>query len=153
MLGGKWETMRDWGGKLVGTMVRIAALMHCAVTEGDPTETEISGSIMMAAVDIAEFLGVHAELAYQFMGADNETAEAKYLWRKIGDVEEISKRDLFCLCHGHFRNMGSMEPAIQALVSRGYIAEVEKITGGRPSKIIRVNPQAKGAKGAKGGSV
>lgn len=149
LLGDKWEYMRDWGGKLVGAMVRIAALMHCALTAGDPTKTEISLKTMQAAIDVAEFLGAHAEIAYQVMGADDETADAKYLWRKIADADEISKRDLFCLCQSHFHKISNMEPAIQMLVSRGYITEVEKTTGGRPTKILRVNPLAKGAKGAK----
>ena len=149
LLGDRWEYMRDWGGKLVGAMVRIAALMHCARTAGNPAETEISFDTMQVALDIAEFLGAHAEIAYQAMGADDETADAKYLWRKIGDADEISRRDLFCLCQGHFRTIGRMEPAIQVLVSRGYVAAIEKNTGGRPTTILRVNPLAKAAKGAK----
>ena len=141
--------MRDWGGKLVGAMVRIAALIHCALTAGHPTKTEISYETMQAALDIAEFLGAHAEIAYQVMGADEETEDAKYLWRKIGDADEISRRDLFCLCQSHFRRISSMEPAVRVLVNRGYIAEIEKTTGGRPTTILRVNPLAKDAKGAK----
>lgn len=149
LLGDKWDYMRDWGGKLVGAMVRIAALMHCALTAGDPTKTEISAETMYAAVRIAEFLGAHAEIAYQVMGADDETTDAKYLWRKIAGADEISKRDLFKMCQSHFRKMTGMEPAIQVLVSRGYIAEVEKTTGGRPTKILRVNPLTKGTEGTK----
>ena len=149
LLGDRWEYMRDWGGKLVGTMVRIAALIHCALTAGDPTKTEISYETMQAALDIAEFLGAHAEIAYQVMGTNEETEDARYLWRKIGDADEISRMDLFCLCQSHFRRISSMEPAVRVLVNRGYIAEIEKTTGGRPTTILRVNPLAKAAKGAK----
>ena len=42
-----------------------------------------------------------------------------------------------------------MEPAVQELISCGYPAETVRLTGGRFSKNLLVNPLAKGAKGAK----
>ena len=141
-LGNEWENMRDWGGKLVGAMVRIAALFHCALCAGDPTQTEISISTMTAAVSMAEFLGDNAAIAYQVMGADIDSEDAKYLWKKIKGVSEISKRDLFKCCQSHFRKAENMEPALKILIDRGYIAEAERKTAGRPSRVLIVNPEA-----------
>ncbi|MFF3180256.1 YfjI family protein [Rhodococcus pyridinivorans] len=45
-----------WGGKLVGAMVRIAGLLHCAEHSGDV----IGKDAVKNAVEIAEFLSVHA---------------------------------------------------------------------------------------------
>ena len=149
LLGDRWEHMRDWGGKLVGAMVRIAALLHCAQTAGDPAEEEISVETVNAATAIAEFLGAHAEAAYRVMCADGAEQNAKYLWRRIGSVGQISKRELFNMCQSHFRTVENMEPAVQELIRRGYLAEIVRLTGGRPSRIFLVNPLAKGAKGAK----
>ena len=149
LLGDRWEHMRDWGGKLVGAMVRIAALLHCAQTAGDPAEEEISVETVNAATAIAEFLGAHAEAAYRVMCADGAEQDAKYLWRRIGSVGQISKRELFNMCQSHFRTVENMEPAVQELIRRGYLAEIVRLTGGRPSRIFLVNPLAKGAKGAK----
>ena len=151
LLGDRWEYMRDWGGKHVGAMIRIAALLHCAQTIGDPTEEEIGPETVNAAMAIAEFLGAHAEAAYRVMCADDAVEDAKYLWRRIGGADEISKRDLFNMCKGHFRSVENMEPAVQALISRGYLAETVRLTGGRPSRILLVNPRAKVAKAAKAG--
>lgn len=137
-LGNEWEHMCDWGGKLVGAMVRIAALMHAA--QGNPTEIPISGETMAAATSIAEFLGAHAEAAYQAMGADEGYEGAKYLLRRLGGRDEISKRDLFDLCKGRFKKMEVMEPALQTLAEMGYVRELEQYTGGRPTKKIMVNP-------------
>ena len=150
-LGNEWEFMRDWGCKLVGAMVRIAALMHAAQVQGDPAESLISPEVMASAVSIAEFLGVHAMAAYQIMGADEDFEDAKYLWRRIQstDQEEISKRDLFTTCQSKFKKVENIEPAIRTLSDMGYLREIERQTGGRPSKIIIVNPLAKGAKHAK----
>ena len=102
-----------------------------------------------AATAIAEFLGAHAEAAYRVMCADGAEQDAKYLWRRIGSVGQISKRELFNMCQSHFRTVENMEPAVQELIRRGYLAEIVRLTGGRPSRIFLVNPLAKGAKGAK----
>ena len=140
--------MRDWGGKLTGAMVRIAALMHAAESQGDPTETPISPEVMAGATSIAEFLSAHAVAAYQIMGADKEYEEARYLWGRIqrSGQDEMSKRDLYRLCKGRFKRAEDMSPALRTLISMGYIKEVEVSTGGRPTKKILVNPWDKKAK-------
>lgn len=79
-LGDSWEHMRDWGGKLVGATMRIAALLHLANL---PADVPISAATMAGATSIAEFLGAHAEAAYQAMGADESVENAQYLWRRI----------------------------------------------------------------------
>ncbi len=150
-LGDEWECMRDWGGKLTGAMVRIAALMHAAEVQGNPAETPISPEVMAGATSIAEFLSAHAVAAYQIMGADEEYENARYLWRRICSTgqEEMSKRDLFRLCKGKFKRVEDMEPTLQTLVDMGYVREVEEATGGRPTKKLLVNPCDKRDKRAK----
>lgn len=149
----EWEHMRDWGGKLTGAAVRIAALMHAAVVQGDPSQIPISADTMVAATNIAEFLSSHAEAAYQIMGTNDEYEDARYLWRRIESLNQdsVSKRDLFNICKGHFRKVELMEPAIQTLVSMGYIKELAESTGGRPTKKIFVNPKSKSSKSSKRG--
>jgi len=111
-----------------------------------PASVPISAETMAAATGIAEFLGAHAEAAYQAMGADESAEDAKYLWRRIvgSGKAEITKRDLFNICKGKFRRVKAMDPALQALTEMGYVREVETATGGRgrPSKKIMVNPLA-----------
>ncbi len=46
----------------------------------------------------------------------------------------MSKRDLFRLCKGKFKRVEDMEPALQTLVTMGYVREVDLSTGGRPTK-------------------
>ena len=142
LLGNEWENMRDWGGKLVGAMVRIAALLHCAQATGDPTETEISGKTMSAAVDIAEVLGQHAAVAYQLMGADNDLADAEYLLKRMAGMDMISRTDLHKLCRGHFKKASEMDPALCILIERGYIRERRQDIGynGRFQVLYELNP-------------
>ncbi|MBQ8389583.1 MAG: DUF3987 domain-containing protein [Oscillibacter sp.] len=147
-LGNEWEFMRDWGGKLTGAAVRIAALFHAAEAQ-TPAAEPIRPETMEGAVRVAEFLSLHAEAAYQVMGADKNQETAKYLWRRIESTgrEEISKRDLFRLCRGRFKRIEDMEPALCVLMEYGYIRaeNVEREGAGRKSSpIIKTNPLALG---------
>ena len=151
-LGGEWEHMRDWGGKAVGAMVRIATLLHLS---SFPSTEPISPETMAGATSIAEFLGAHAEAAYQAMGADESVEDAKYLWRRIAasGEAEISKRDLFRLVRGKFKKAECMEAPLRVLMEYGYIRieDVERDGAGRKaSQKIKVNPLAYGHNGQNG---
>jgi hypothetical protein len=141
-LGDELEFMRDWGGKLVGAMIRIAALIHAAETKGNAAETLISGQTMEKAIKISQFLCVHATAAYQAMGADKDCEDAKYMLRRIKGTgqDEISKRDLLRLCKGKFKRAEDMDPAMQMLIEKKYIRFIKQDTGGRRAEKIIVNP-------------
>jgi len=152
-LGNTLEHMRDWGGKAVGAMLRIAGLIHASEVQVNPAEVNISAETVAAAVKIMEVLCVHAMAVYQDMGSDETIEDAKYLLRRINEAgqDEISKRDLFDLCKGKFKKVEAMEPAVQTLVDMGYIREVETGTGkrGRPSKKIIANLTSKNSNNSK----
>jgi len=152
-LGDTLEHMRDWGGKAVGAMLRIAALIHASEVQVNPAEVNISAETMTAAINIMEVLCVHAMAVYQDMGSDETLEDAKYLLRRIADAgqDEISKRDLWHICKGKFKKVEAMEPALQTLIEMNYLKEVEIVTGerGRPSKKILLNPQTKNTKSTK----
>lgn len=141
------ESMQDWGNKITGTMIRIAALLHLS---SFPASEPISAETMTAAIKIAEFYFVHAQAAYQVMGANEEVENAKYLWNRIDNAgkELYSKSELVRLCKGKFKKVEDMDPALQMLVDMGYLREAEQETGGRPKAMYIVNP--KGKKGIKG---
>lgn len=136
---GELEHLSDWAGKLTGAVVRIAALLHLS---SFPVTQPISPETMEAATCIGEFLIAHAKAAYQVMGASEEQADAKYLWRRIKGRDDFSKRDLFNSCKGKFKTVESMEPGLYMLVDMGYIRLEEVQTGGRPTQKIKVNPLA-----------
>lgn len=146
-LDGEWEHMRDWAGKLVGAMLRIAGLIHIAEASGLPNESNISEETIGAAVKIAECLASHATAAYQTMGADDSIENARYLWKRILEAgqDEMTKRDVFHLCRGRYAKVEDMERPLQLLFEMSYLRESERQTGGRPSTIIIVNPIAQKA--------
>ena len=150
-LGDEWECTRDWGGKLVGAAVRIAALLHCAHATDSPLKTPIDPETMEAAARIADFFGAHAAAAYMTMGASVGQEDARYLWHRIrrADADRISRRDLFAMCRTRFRHAEDMAPALKRLTDMGYIRETVIGTGGRPTNIIEINPLTKDTKGTK----
>ena len=143
-LSDEWSYMQDWGGKLTGAMVRIAALFHIANTAGDPTKTPISGNTMASASCVAYILAEHAALVYQTAGANSDYEDARYLWKRIQATGWLvmKRRDLFNLCKGKFQSVDAMLPALNTLVEMGYIRRDNVATGGRPSTKILVNPFA-----------
>ena len=142
MLRGEWATMRDWGGKLVGTMIRIAALFHCAETEGDPTQTPISAETMEAAISIADCLSANAEAAYQVMGADPDVENAKYILKRLTGERDITRSALTRLCRGKFKKAEDMDPALSILEDHGYIRTSTNAVGynNRKQVAYKVNP-------------
>lgn len=137
----EWDSMVDWGSKAVGAMLRIAGLIHAA-EQVDPVTMPMSAETVEAAVKVTEYLSYHASDAYQAMGADPTIEDAKYVLRRVREAgkTELSKRDLYRLCHGHFATAESMEPALTVLEEHSYIRIVEIKTGGRPTKKLVRNP-------------
>jgi hypothetical protein len=150
-LGDTLEHMRDWGGKAVGAMLRIAALIHASEVKVNPAEVNISAETVAAAIKIMEVLCVHAMATYQDMGEDGTFEDAKYLLRRINESgqDEISKRDLWHICKGKFKKVEAMEPALQTLIDMGYVREIEQKTGGRPTRKLIVNPLTKSTNSTK----
>ena len=144
------ESMQDWGNKITGTMIRIAALLHLS---SFPASEPISAETMTAAIKIAEFYFIHAQAAYQVMGADESMDGAKYAWKRIdgADKDQISRSEIFNLCRGRFKKADDLEPVLQILIDMGYMKEMLEETGGRPKKMYALNPLRKSRKSRKRG--
>ncbi len=62
---GDLRDLRDWGSKLPGAIVRVAALLHVASRAGE--STVITGEAMAAAIRLAPYLTAHAGHAFAVM--------------------------------------------------------------------------------------
>ena len=72
-----------------------------------------------------------------------DTKDAKYILKRLeaDGRTEISKRDLYQLCNGKFKDVDSMDPGLNVLTGRGYV-RIDKVkTGGRPTEKIYINPK------------
>jgi len=125
---GELEHMQDWGNKLTGAMLRIAALFHLS---NFPATEPISAETMAGATSIAEFLRSHALAAYQMMGSNEAQEDAKYLWRRMiaEKKDKVTRTELTRLCRGKFRKADDMAPALNELQEHGYIQKTEYEVG------------------------
>jgi len=145
---GDLGTMTDWGGKLVGTVVRLCGVLHMAEHSRNPTPWQrlIGVGTVKNAILIANYLIAHAKSAYAEMGADPAVEGAKYLlgWIKRAGVDSFTKRDAFEGTKGRFKKVTALESVLALLCDHGYIRErpvgSQKGPGRHASPTYDVNP-------------
>lgn len=95
---GDLGAMPEWGGKYVGATVRLAALLHMAVsTVEEALSTPISGTTYAAAVQFGDFFVAHARIAFDLLGDDRDAGAAEQVldFLRRRRVERFTERDLF----------------------------------------------------------
>jgi hypothetical protein len=142
--GGQMEIIRDWGAKLAGATLRLAAVLHC-VEYG--AAGNIGKATIEAAVEISRYLVPHAEAVLEMMQAKESTADddARYVlrWIERHGRREFTKRDAQQHGKRRFPKADDIDQALDELTRRGYIQlRLSEVTGpGRPSSpCYRVNP-------------
>jgi hypothetical protein len=144
--GGDMEIMPDWGAKLAGETLRLAAVLHC-VEHG--AAGYIGGATIRAAVEVARYLVPHAEAVLNMMQAKEASGDddARYVlrWIERHSRREFTKRDAQQHGKRRFPKADDIDPALAELTRRGYIRlRPSEATGpGRPpSPSYEVNPAA-----------
>jgi replicative DNA helicase len=152
--GGDLHHIADWGSKLTGALVRIAALLHAVtcVEASGPVAGEIQQGTMTAAVRIADYLVFHALAAFAEMNADPNTSAARAVFERALTFggSTFVERDLHQALRGQarFRKASDVRTALSALVERGYVRKIPPASptarpGRRPSAEWEVNPMAR----------
>ena len=147
--GGEFEGMTDWGGKLAGTMARIAALFHLA-THDKPETLKITPETMRQAAYLGAFLIEHAKAAYAVMGADESTNGARRVldWIQRKAVERFTGRECWQNLRKQtaFPHIDAVHNALAELENRDFIRELpaqeKRGPGRKPSPTYAVNPRA-----------
>lgn len=140
--------MTDWGGKLVGAVARIAALLHMAGNSGAvaPWHDAVPLDTVERAIQIGMYLIPHARAAYGSMGADPDVADALHIlaWVKRTATPSFTKREAFEALKGRFKRAVDMDPALNRLVEHEYIRlqpqDNQVGPGRKPSPRYDVNP-------------
>jgi hypothetical protein len=151
-------TMRDWGGKLVGAVARIAGVLHLSehvANSADsansahgvaPWEVPISRETLCRAIRFGKYLIPHARAAYAMMGTDPKIERARLIsnWIVRMGCELFSVRDAFNGLKGRFQRVSELESALPLLVEHAHIRlqpTTKPSSRGRPpSPIYEVNP-------------
>ena len=130
--------MTDWGGKLAGAIVRIAGLLHLAEHARDGWDRPISLATLEAAAEIGDYYTHHAKAAYDTIGADPATADARAVlqWLTTARPAQVTTRDLMRGMPQRFRKAADLGAPLAILESRGWIrarpAARSAPGGGRP---------------------
>ena len=140
---GRFEFIMDWAGKLPGAAARLAGLLHCVQHPEQPWSGQIQLETMQQALGLASIFSGHALKVFDLMGADKSLEGSKRVWRWIerGRFKSFSKRDCYNALKGCFPRVSEIEPPLDVLEERNYVASTKEKTGGRPTVKYRVHPE------------
>ena len=117
---GEGQEISDWANKYIGTVLRIAGLLHAA--QADEISSDISSATMENAIRIGQYFLAHARYAYSVMGTDLSVQKAQFVLAKImkRKVTEIKRSELFQMCRGKFfKKTEDLFPTLELLEDRG----------------------------------
>lgn len=141
------EFMADWAGKLVGTCLRIAGILHCMEYSNITTSCLVSADTIKKAIEISKYFLEHSKYAYTLMGANKETQKAKYILKKLEKQNKMSlkRSEILSISRsGNIKKVEDIFKALDILVEYGYIIELEAeqvIRKGRKKDIVyALNP-------------
>jgi hypothetical protein len=160
--GGRLHHAADWGGKIVGNMIRVAGLIEMSKKVDDQyiwSDLKISADSMKGAVQLGHTLINHALKTFELLEVDPEIELAKYVLERIKkgielqktgelpkDKDKLDRSALMELCRGkkEITKPSNVDQPINLLEELNYITVVERETEGRgrnPSPIIKINPK------------
>ena len=143
----EWQNMGGWGGKHLGMLIRIAAILHVAkivsASDDNPVDIPIGADTFAAAINLSRALGAHAEKVYNDIGGSMELNHARYILGRIiqNGKGTITRSELTRMCRSQIKRARDQDPALSLLVEMGYlrIAHYEE-SNNRSSTMYFVNP-------------
>jgi replicative DNA helicase len=147
--GGAWAHIVDWGSKYTGAVVRIAGLIHLAEHLRNGWGTPVDVATVERAAQIGEYYAAHALGAFDDMGADLATRNARMIlaWIERTGTSAFTKRELFrALKSSAIPTAADFDAPLGVLEAHGYLRQLDpptpKRAGGRPpSPSFLVHPE------------
>lgn len=141
--------MQDWGSKLHGQALRIAANLHAAAGSL-PEHSVISEDVMNNALDICTVLISHAKAVFSTIYDSEETKAAKKVlaWLRKNYHSGLTVRDLQRPLQRTFRSAQELQEPLKVLARLGHIRLKKQprapgMRGQDPSPWILLNPKSK----------
>jgi hypothetical protein len=143
-LGSDLAHIGDWAGKWVGSIVRIAGLLHLATHLRDGYQQPISAETIHSAAQIGRYYLAHALIAFDAMGTDTDLVNARTLldWITRNHITQFAPRDILANLR-QFKRTTDIEPALRVLAERGYLRrhETTRSGPGRPAVTYETHPE------------
>ncbi len=130
--------MSDWGGKLVGAIVRIAGLLHLAQHFRDGWNRPIDAATLANAAQLGQYFTAHAQAAYDAIGADPAVSDARAIleWIRNTRTPRFKASELLPSNKHRFKKVTDLDAGLRVLETHGWIRRLPTppITGrGRPT--------------------
>ncbi|CAN3981246.1 DUF3987 domain-containing protein [Kitasatospora purpeofusca] len=147
--------IKDWAGKLVGHIARIAVLLHLAdhiTPDHDPGtwRTDLAAATVERAAEIADYYTAHTLAVFDLIAADPATEDAHTLlqWlqrpKKDGTHRTHIKAHDAVASSRRFKKVADVEPALALLEQHGWLRTDQPPAGaqrGRAQAVtFRVHP-------------
>jgi hypothetical protein len=144
--------LAGWANKLAGAVARIAGVLHMASVFA--WQKPIGRETILDAIIIGrDYLLAHAKIAFQMMGTDNTTDDAKALWASIcrrvahsaSAPPRFSRRDCLNWNRSRFKKAEDLDPALQVLCDHNLIRHIPgsgEVGRGHKAPEYEINPTA-----------
>ncbi|MBP0452392.1 DUF3987 domain-containing protein [Kitasatospora sp. RG8] len=142
--------IKDWAGKLVGHIARIATLLHLADRVAGDWRAPVEPATVDRAAEIAEYYTAHTLAVFDLIAADPATDDAHALlqWlqrpKKDGTHRTHIKAHDAVASSRRFKKVADVEPALQLLEQHGWLRSDQPPASGqrgRPQAVTyRVHP-------------
>jgi len=140
--------MSGWAGKLVGTLVRLAGLLHMADCAGlqESCSVPVPRETVERAKRLEHYLIPHALAAHGLMGADSSLTHARFVLERLVRMGAMvtTEREAFEVTKSRFRRVEELRPVLALLEDLGYLRRIPAPPRGGPgrpgSPRIELNP-------------
>ncbi len=156
-LAGDLKEIGSWAGKLCGNILRFSAILTRArgvrydEFTSDPSSNEDAAWIvqkedMANAIKLGEYFLSHAQCAFNLLGVDQQTKDAKTLLKILREhtphLKEVNARTIARIT-AKLGKKDRINGVLSMLADYGYLKEKEQTSGfGRPrSETYLVNPK------------
>src|SRR6185369_10730956 len=128
---GELATLNDWGGKLQGTALRIAAIMH--LVEHGADNLVIGKDSLSRSLQLCELLISHAIAAFDMIGSNDAVSGARriYNWMLSRIFDSFSKTECHLEFKSVFKDAQELDQALNELMERSIIRKTEIPTPGK----------------------
>jgi hypothetical protein len=146
---GRLGRIGDWGGKLLGTILRIAGLLHLAHHLDQADQHPIETTTLRAAEALGDYYSAHTLAVFGQAETDPVHAAAQkalnWLQSRPRLGQAVSHRDLFAAlrCKAIPRS-DDLTPAMELLATLGWLRPAPRPstrTPGRPSRSYLLHPR------------
>lgn len=146
VVNGELEALGDWVGKFVGTVARIAGLIHAVEHPESPSAAPVTAETVQRASSIGKYLLQHARAAFALMGADPDVERAKRIvhWILQKGIRRFSLRDVMMAMRAHFPRAALLDGPLRVLVEHHFVRPIDSPPrpgrGRPPSQQYEVSP-------------